>query len=145
MDSVGVCILGLRCSWWHLRQANDVVSFQWSIFSKSQDYKSFLRVMVNPNIPIYLGLNVCGGGKLKTHAYAHTRTHTQTGHYCNPRCTCTPKINNQCKMCWNKALTFGVGLIQLRFRTIVFPQYVQKYFQSKCYNISVKLHKCYLV
>ena len=28
--------------------------------------------------------------------------------------------NYQCKMCWNKALTFGVGSIKLSFRTIVF-------------------------
>ena len=40
---------------------------------------------------------------------------------------------------WNKALTFGVGSIQLSFRTIVFTQYMQRYFQSKCYCISVKL------
>ena len=45
----------------------------------------------------------------------------------------------QCKMCWKKALTFGVGLIQLSFRTIVFTQYMQRCFQSKCYYISVKL------
>ena len=29
-------------------------------------------------------------------------------------------FNYQCKMCWNKALTFGVGSIKLSFRTIVF-------------------------
>ena len=40
---------------------------------------------------------------------------------------------------WNKALTFGVGSIQLSFRTIVFTQYMQRCFQSKCYCISVKL------
>ena len=38
--------------------------------------------------------------------------------------------NYQCKICWNKALTFGVGLIQLSFCTIVFTQYMQKCFQS---------------
>ena len=47
--------------------------------------------------------------------------------------------NYQCKICWNKALTFGVGSIQLSFRTIVFTQYMQRCFQSKCYYISVKL------
>ena len=41
----------------------------------------------------------------------------------------------QCKMCWNKTLTFGVGSIQLSFRTIVFTQYMQRCFQSKCYYI----------
>ena len=42
---------------------------------------------------------------------------------------------------WNKALTFGVDLIQLSFRTIVFTQYMQRCFQSKCYCISVKLSR----
>ena len=47
---------------------------------------------------------------------------------------------------WNKALTFGVGSIQLSFRTIVFTQYMQRCFQSKCYCISVKLCRvCTLV
>ena len=32
--------------------------------------------------------------------------------------------NYQCKMCWNKALTFGVGSIKLSFRAIVFTQYI---------------------
>ena len=49
--------------------------------------------------------------------------------------------NYQCKMCWKKSLTFGVGSIQLSFRTIVFTQYMQRCFQSKCYYISVKLHR----
>ena len=31
--------------------------------------------------------------------------------------------NYQCKMCWNKDLTFGVGSIELSFRAIVFTQY----------------------
>ena len=39
---------------------------------------------------------------------------------------------------WNKALTFGVGSIQLSFRTIVFTQYMQRCFQSKCYCISAE-------
>ena len=42
-------------------------------------------------------------------------------------------------MCKNKALTFAVGSTQLSFRTIVFTQYIQRCFQSKCYYISVKL------
>ena len=51
--------------------------------------------------------------------------------------------NYQYKICWNKALTFGVGSIQLSFRiyiyTIVFTQYMQicfnpnvTTFQSNC-------------
>ena len=50
--------------------------------------------------------------------------------------------NNQCKMCLNKALTFGVGSIKLCFRTIVFtckdvynPNVIT--FQSNC---AVSLH-----
>ena len=43
--------------------------------------------------------------------------------------------NYQCKICWSKALTFGVGSIQLSFRTIVFTQYMQRCFQSKYYYI----------
>ena len=31
---------------------------------------------------------------------------------------------------WNKALTFGVGSIQLSFRTIVFTQYMQRCFSQ---------------
>ena len=45
--------------------------------------------------------------------------------------------NYQCKMCLNKALTFGVGSIKLSFRTIVFtckdvynPNVIT--FQSNC-------------
>ena len=47
--------------------------------------------------------------------------------------------NYQCKICWIKAMTFGVGSIQLSFRTIVFTQNMQRCFQSKCYYFSVKL------
>ena len=32
--------------------------------------------------------------------------------------------NYQCKMCWSRALTFGVGSIKFRFRAIVFTQYM---------------------
>ena len=39
----------------------------------------------------------------------------------------------QCKIYWNKAMTFGVGSIQLSFRTIVFTQYM---FQSKLLHFS---------
>ena len=38
--------------------------------------------------------------------------------------------NYQCKMCWNKVLTFGVGSIQLSFHTIVFTQYMQRCFRT---------------
>ena len=39
--------------------------------------------------------------------------------------------NYQCKMCWNKALTFGVGSIQLSFHTIVFT-----YVRNTCKGVS---------
>ena len=45
-------------------------------------------------------------------------------------------INNdwQCKMCWNEALTFGVGSIKLSFRAIVFTQYIHAMmFTFNCY------------
>ena len=34
----------------------------------------------------------------------------------------------------DELLTFDVGLIQLSFHTHVFTQYMQRCFQSKCYN-----------
>ena len=40
--------------------------------------------------------------------------------------------NYQCKMCWNKALTFGVGSIKLSCCTIVFTQYMQR-----CFNPNI--------
>ena len=45
-------------------------------------------------------------------------------------------IDVQCKICWNKALTFGIGSIQLSFRTTktckdVFNPNVTT-FQSNC-------------
>ena len=41
----------------------------------------------------------------------------------------------QCKMCWNKALTFGVGSIKLSFRAIVFTQYMH----AKMFSIQMLL------
>ena len=38
-DSVGSLILGLRCSWWHPRQANDIVASKRSIFSENHNDK----------------------------------------------------------------------------------------------------------
>ena len=46
--------------------------------------------------------------------------------------------NYQCKICWNKALTFGVGSIQLSFRTMhcVHPKHAKVFsiqmLQSNC-------------
>ena len=77
VDFVGIRILGVRCSWWHSRQANDAVASERSIFSENQDYKSFVRVAVNLYVPIFLGLDARGGRKL--------RTYTQDN-YCSPCC-----------------------------------------------------------
>ena len=60
-DSVGIRILGLRCSWWHSSQANDAVSSERSVFSENQDYKSFPRVAVNPYVPTFRDLDGRGG------------------------------------------------------------------------------------
>ena len=62
--SIDIHILGLRCSWWHSRQANDVIGSEQSILSQNQDYKSFLRVAINPYIPILQGLDAHGDKKL---------------------------------------------------------------------------------
>ena len=40
VDFVGIHIVGLRCSWWHSRQANDAIYSKGSIFSENQDYRS---------------------------------------------------------------------------------------------------------
>ena len=42
----------------------------------------------------------------------------------------------QCKMCWNKALTFGVGSIKLSFHAIVFTQYMH----AKMFSIQMLLY-----
>ena len=79
-DSFGICLLGFMCSWWHLRQANDAVAFERSIFSKNHNYKSLLYVAVNPLVPIFWDLHARGGRKLltDTHTQTHTLTHTHT-------------------------------------------------------------------
>ena len=64
MDYVGIHILGLRCSWGHLRQANDAVASERSIFSENHNYRRFFRVAVNTYVPIFWGLDVRGGRKL---------------------------------------------------------------------------------
>ena len=64
VDSVGIRILWLGCSWWHSRQANDAVASERSIFSENHDYKSFFRVVVNLYVPIFRGLDARGGRKL---------------------------------------------------------------------------------
>ena len=78
MDSVDIHILEIKSSWWHWRQANDAIGSEQNIFcEKNQHYKSFLHVVMNPNVPIFWDLDVCGGRKLIT----YTQTHTQDN-YC---------------------------------------------------------------
>ena len=84
-DSFGIRRLGFKCSWWHPRQANYAVASEPSIFSKNHDYKSFFRVAVNTYVPIFLGLDACGGRKLRTDTHTHIHTHTRDN-YSNPRC-----------------------------------------------------------
>ena len=63
-DSFGIRRLGFKCSWWHQRQANDAVASEQSIFSENHNYKSFFHVAVNMYVPIFRGLDACGGRKL---------------------------------------------------------------------------------
>ena len=78
-DSFGIRHLGLKCSWWHPRQANDAVASETSIFSENHDYKVFFRVAVNTYVPIFRGLDARGGKKKKTNRHTHTHTRTHAG------------------------------------------------------------------
>ena len=78
MDSVGIRLLGLRCSLWHSRQANCAVASERSIFSENQGYKSVFRAAVNPYVPIFLGLDARGGRKLRTDRQTDRHTHGTT-------------------------------------------------------------------
>ena len=103
------------------------------------------RIALKSLILLFVRLIARGARIRKTHRQTDRQTDRHThrqNEYCNPR-ACAPRVNYQCKICWNKALTFGVGSIQLSFciyiRTIVFTQYMQICFQSKYYYIPVKL------
>ena len=78
VDSFGIRRLGFKCSWWHLRQANDAVASEPSILSENHDYKSCFCVTVNTYIPIFRGLDACGGRKLQTDIHTHIHTHGTT-------------------------------------------------------------------
>ena len=72
-------------SWWHLRQVNDAVASERSIFSENHGYKSFFRIAVNPYEPIFRRLDARGGRKLRTDSKPH----------CAPRVNynfCVPSI-----------------------------------------------------
>ena len=58
-DSFGICLLGLRISLWHSRQANDAVA---SAFLAK--IIKFFRVAMNLYVPIFQGLDARGGRKL---------------------------------------------------------------------------------
>ena len=77
VDSFGIRRLGFKCSWWAMvasGQANDALAsdHERRNFSENHGYKSFFRVAVNTNVPIFRGLDARGGRKLQTHIHAHT-------------------------------------------------------------------------
>ena len=72
VDSDGICILGLRSSKWHSRQANDNIVSEQSILAKITIIKVFFHVAVNTYIPIFRGLDARGGRKLRTDTHTHT-------------------------------------------------------------------------
>ena len=74
VDSFGIRRLGLKCSWWHPRQANDAVASEPSIFSENHDYKSFFCAAVSTYVPIFRGLDARGGRKLRTDTHTHGTT-----------------------------------------------------------------------
>ena len=77
-DSFGIRRLGVKCSWWHPRQANDTVASERSIFSENQIIKVF-SCRGEHIRTIFRGLDAHGGRKLRTEI--HTRDN-----YSNPRC-----------------------------------------------------------
>ena len=100
------------------------------------------RIALKSLILLFVRLIARGAriGKTHTQTDRHT-TDTQTdrqNEYCNPR-ACAPRVNYQCKMCWNKALTFGVG-----FRTIVFTQKMFS-IQMLLYFSQIVLRVCTLI
>ena len=74
-DSFGIRRLGFKFSWWHLRQANDAVASEPSIFSENDDYKSFSVSRSTCYVPIFRGLDARGGRKLRTDTHTYTHTH----------------------------------------------------------------------
>ena len=69
VDSFGIRHLGFKCSWWHLRQSNDAVASEPSIFGENHNFRSFPRIAVNTYVPIFRGLDARGGRN-----YEHTHT-----------------------------------------------------------------------
>ena len=77
-DSFGIRRLGFKCSWWHPKQENDAVASEPSLFSENHGYKSFFRVVVNTNVPIFRGLDAHGGRKLGTDTRTQVHGTTKT-------------------------------------------------------------------
>ena len=75
-DSFSIHRLSFKCSWWHPRQANDVIASERTIFSENHDYKRFFCVTVNTYVPIFRGLDARGGRKLRTDTHTYTHSHT---------------------------------------------------------------------
>ena len=81
----GICRLGFKCSWWHLRQANDAVASEPSIFSENHDYKSF--PCRGEHLRTYILGSRCAWWQKTTNRHTHTHTHTHTrDNYSNPCC-----------------------------------------------------------
>ena len=53
--------------------ASDAKASEQSIYSQNQGSKRFLRVVVNPYVPMFQGLDTRGGRKVITHTHMHMR------------------------------------------------------------------------
>ena len=107
-DSVAIRILGLRCTWWHWRQANDAIASERSILSENHDVKVFTCRGEPVRTYIFGGLDARGGRNYgqtdrqtdrQTHARTHAGTNTHTyahthtrDNYSNPRCACPRRL-----------------------------------------------------
>ena len=92
-DSFGIRRLGFKCSRWHLRQANEAVASEPSIFSENHDYKRFFRVAVTTYIPIFRGLDA-RGGRLRTDTDTYTHKHRRTRTHMHTRTRTLSNVSN---------------------------------------------------
>ena len=74
-DSFGIRHLGFKCSWWHLKQANDAVASEPSIFSENHDYKSFFPFH-GEHVHTYISGSRFAWWQKTTNRHTHTHTHT---------------------------------------------------------------------
>ena len=56
----------------YMRQANDAVASEPSIFSENHVIKGFFRVAVKTYVPIFRGQDARGGRKLRTDTQSYT-------------------------------------------------------------------------